>query len=113
MDAILEVIAGAIPLACLPRPLVRDAEGRVGCDVVWELPPPGTGPAGVPTTCAQAPFLHAPEAGHATMTEAGGEICLVHQLTVRYGPPTGKRKVGTTTTSPRTWWRSAAPYPSA
>jgi hypothetical protein len=87
MDAILEVIVGAIPLACLPRPLVRDAAGFVDCDVVWELPPPGTAPVGTPTRCADAPYLSEPEAGHRAMTALGGAICNVHQLAVANGAP--------------------------
>ena len=39
IDAIIEVIARQLGAVCLPRPLVRNKDGMVGCNVVWELPP--------------------------------------------------------------------------
>jgi hypothetical protein len=83
MDAVLSVLVDRLTVACLPRPLVRDAEGRVGCDVVWELPPPGTAAPGTPAECADRPYLAAPES-HAT-TADGGAVCTVRQIPVTAG----------------------------
>ena len=86
MDAIIEVIAKQLGAVCLPRALVRDSDGLVGCNVVWELPPPGTAPTGTPTQCADRPYLSSPEEGRTT-TDQDGQVCVVHQLAVVGGTP--------------------------
>jgi hypothetical protein len=84
LDQILKVIAKQLGAACLPRPLTRTADGTVGCNVVWELPPPGTAPSSTPTACHQAGFgfLLDPAKGAATTTHGGGAICRVAQMAV-------------------------------
>jgi hypothetical protein len=83
MDAIIEVIAKQLGAVCLPRELVPDSEGKVGCDVVWELPRAGTAPANSPTACSQRPYLEFVE------NDNGREVCKVVQLPVlnRMIPP--------------------------
>jgi hypothetical protein len=62
---------------CLPRPLVRKADGKVSCKVIWELPRPGEAPESSPTDCSQQPtFLSALEDGK------NGKRCEVLQLPV-------------------------------
>jgi hypothetical protein len=82
MDAIIAVIAKQLGAVCLPRSLVRDSDGLVGCNVVWELPPAGAAPSGTPTDCAQAAFLQPPESDRQATTDRGGNVCTVVQLAV-------------------------------
>lgn len=82
MDAILSVIVDNFTLACLPRPLVRDVDGLVGCDVVWELPPPGTAAPSTPVACGDRPYLATPD-DRAGIAKNGGAVCKVLQLPVR------------------------------
>ncbi|HJU38043.1 MAG TPA: hypothetical protein VJ724_00620, partial [Tahibacter sp.] len=94
MDAIINVIAKQLGAVCLPRPLVRQANGMVGCNVVWELPPPGAAPASTPTDCAQQPaFLGPVDEGRAVTNERRGNNCKVKQLpvveTASKNPPAG------------------------
>jgi hypothetical protein len=81
MDAIIDVLVEALDAVCLPRPLVRKSDGKVGCNVVWELPKPGTAPDSTPTTCA-LPYLRDVDAGRAATNERGGRNCTVEQLAV-------------------------------
>jgi hypothetical protein len=85
IDAIIAIIAKQLGAVCLPRPLVRNAEGLVGCNVVWELPAPNMAPSGTPTQCQADgwPFLLPPEAGEETMNKRGGARCRIAQLAVQ------------------------------
>ena len=47
INAIIDVIARRLGDLCLPRRLVRDADGRVPCKVFWEMPAGGDGSAAV------------------------------------------------------------------
>ncbi|MDD9947167.1 MAG: hypothetical protein OXU20_39370 [Myxococcales bacterium] len=90
VNAIIEIIAKQLGAVCLPRQLVRDSSGKVGCNVVWELPLPGAGaPVGTPTTCDQEGFLREPDQGEAVATEAGNARCVVQQLAVQGNQPEG------------------------
>jgi hypothetical protein len=82
MDAIIDVIAKQLGAVCLPRPLVRKADGFVGCNVVWELPKPGTAPEQTPVDCTGASFLGPVDPGRAPTNERGGKNCKVTQLPV-------------------------------
>ena len=82
MDAIIEVIARQLGAVCLPRPLVRRADGLVSCNVLWELPPAGMAPMGTPTECADLPYLKPVPAGAEAINAGGGANCLVRQLPV-------------------------------
>jgi len=89
IDAIVDRIATQLGASCLPRPLVRDSAGVVGCDVVWELPAPGMAPTGTPTQCAEPgfPFLLPVADGQETTTARGGKRCKVAQLAVLDAQP--------------------------
>jgi hypothetical protein len=80
IDAIIDVIANQIGDVCLPRPLVRNSDGMVECNVVWELPKEPNGEA--PTACDQHSFLLPPGAGRAKTGASGGAACRVAQLAV-------------------------------
>jgi hypothetical protein len=101
LDVIIAIIAKQLGAVCLPRSLVRNSSGTVGCNVVWELPAPGQAPTSTPVTCG-APgfdFLLPPEAGSAAATDRGGAICRVAQLAVKDDPmaPSGLAPVATVT----------------
>jgi hypothetical protein len=81
IDAIIDVISTRGGAGCLPRALGRPADGLVDCRVVWELPPPASGPAGTPTSCSDRPYLAFLDASMPT-TDAGGQICVVNQLAI-------------------------------
>lgn len=81
IDAIIDVIARNLGAVCLPRRLVRNSEGKVDCNVVWELPAPNSGVEGTPTSCDDEAFLTVPEDGR--ISAAGGRArCVVAQLPV-------------------------------
>jgi hypothetical protein len=82
MDAIIDVIAKQLGAVCLPRKLVRKADGLVGCNVVWELPKPGSAPEQTPVDCNAAPYLGPVDPGRALTNERGGKNCKVTQLPV-------------------------------
>lgn len=82
MDAIIEIIARQLGAVCLPRPLIRRADGNVPCNVVWELPPPNAAPIGAPTACNQRPFLKPVDSGRRPVNERGGVNCKVEQLPI-------------------------------
>jgi hypothetical protein len=82
MDAIINVIAKQLGAVCLPRPLTRQSSGLVGCNVVWELPPPNTAPASTPTDCVQASYLHPVDMGRSPINDRKGNNCKVDQLPV-------------------------------
>jgi hypothetical protein len=81
MDVIIDAIAAHLQSVCLPRPLVRKADGQVRCHVVWELPKPGAAPETTITRCEDAPaFLKPVGPGRAATNESGGQNCEVQQL---------------------------------
>lgn len=81
----MEHAIGAGGLACLPRPIARNADGTIDCDVYWELPAATDAREGIPSSCASAafPFLSPPPVGEPTITNAGGPRCRVTQLPVQ------------------------------
>jgi hypothetical protein len=78
MDAIIRLIGDTLGSLCVPRSLVRDARGQVGCDIVWRLPKDGAAPAGTPTRCGERDYLEFV----ATADTQGGELCRVKQLPI-------------------------------
>jgi hypothetical protein len=82
MTAIINVIASRILKSCLPRPLVRQRDGMVQCDVVWELPPTAALGSSTPTECAQRSFLAEVDSGRLPLNDRGGTNCKVTQLPV-------------------------------
>ena len=86
MDVVIETIIGHLTPVCLPRPLVRKADGLVDCQVVWELPKLGMAPDSTPTSCDQAPSYLAPVSGTRAATNTrGGQNCEVAQLPLLNG----------------------------
>jgi hypothetical protein len=82
IEHIAAAIGAQLGAQCLPRPIVRDAGGLVGCTLYWDLPPPGAASPQAPTSCESAAFLSAPSSGR-TLDARGGERCVVEQLAVR------------------------------
>ncbi|KPK17669.1 MAG: hypothetical protein AMJ62_00820, partial [Myxococcales bacterium SG8_38] len=78
LDAIVDRIAAALRQLCLPRPLNRDANGLVGCEV-REVQPDGQ-------TCASAGRGREPGP---VGEEDGREVCRVTQLSSATGVPDG------------------------
>ncbi len=84
MDAIIRLISDRLNSLCVPRKLIRNAQGLVGCDIVWELPVDGTAPAGTPTRCEERPYLETIplEQGGKTSASGYGTRCRVRQLAI-------------------------------
>jgi hypothetical protein len=81
LNAIVDRIAAALRQLCLPRPLNRNSQGLVGCEV-REVQPEGA-------TCANAGRGREPEA---VSNEDGREVCRVTQLPTKatdVDPPVG------------------------
>ena len=64
----------------MPRPLVRQSDGLVPCNVVWELPKVAIPGSGTPTACDQVSYLSL-AAGNKT-SASGGAVCEVRQLPI-------------------------------
>jgi hypothetical protein len=77
------VIARQLGSVCLPRPLPKALDGRVSCQLTWELPV--TGNAQTLTSCDQAPTFLLPDPER-PFAQDGGQRCIVRQLAVS-GPP--------------------------
>jgi hypothetical protein len=75
MDGIIELTQARTTLACLPVELRRASNGKVECEVIWELPK-GDG------DCAVQPFLHNVGSPRPKLNERGGRTCKVTQLPV-------------------------------
>ena len=82
MDAIIRAITDRIPSVCLPRPLIRNAENVVPCNMIWELPPAESASSGAPTACDSVDYLEPVDANRAAKNERGGVNCKVRQLPV-------------------------------
>ena len=82
IDAIAERIGSNLGGECLAAPLTRNADDLVACDVIWELPAPGTAANYVPTQCEDRGFLLPLDAGAMQRTADGGARCRVPQLQV-------------------------------
>ena len=85
MDATIAVMSKQMGAQCLPRRLVRGADGLVDCDVFWDLPEPALAPITTPTTCGQPgwEFLLDPGPDHPKPSGTGREVCKVAQLAVK------------------------------
>jgi hypothetical protein len=74
MNSIIEAISKQLGGVCLPRKLVRNASGKVNCDIIWEMPPG--------QNCSAFPFLTPPPAEKPQETDEGRAICVVNQVAV-------------------------------
>ena len=81
MKALIDLIGSRLESVCLPRKFVRDAQGLVGCDVIWTLPSAANAaaPAATPRSCDQLPFAERV----AGASDDGGERCRVRQLPIK------------------------------
>jgi len=82
MGAIIDIIAKQLGEVCLPRPLIRQANGLVPCNVVWELPTTKPNNAPTPLSCDELSFLGPVDEGRAATNEAGGVNCKVKQIPI-------------------------------
>jgi hypothetical protein len=82
MSAIINIIAKQLGEVCLPRPLTRQSNGLVPCNVVWELPAQAPVGAPTPTRCDQLPFLGPVDEGRSPTNASGGANCKVKQIEV-------------------------------
>jgi hypothetical protein len=73
-EAIVERVASLLAAPCLERPFLRGTDGKIGCEVLWELP---SSSATTPTACSELPLLERVGTG-----DAGGELCRVPQLAI-------------------------------
>ena len=95
MDAITDLLAPKSGETCLPNQLTRQHDGRVPCELTWELPKAAIPGSSTPTTCDSLPFLKPVADGRAATHAAGGNNCKVTQLAVDDGdivdraPPSG------------------------
>jgi hypothetical protein len=82
INQIIKLIAKQLGAVCLPRPLVRNSDGLVGCNVVWELPAPNdmAAPNTTPRQCSDKPFLITPDMDRDHVSDSGGAVCTVAQL---------------------------------
>jgi hypothetical protein len=74
---VAEILVDRAPL-CSPSPLVRAPDGRVACNLYWDLPPPALAPEGTPTRCSERPYLVA----DGKPSRPGGQRCRMQQLAI-------------------------------
>lgn len=80
INSLIDRIRSQLGVPCLPRPIPRDSEGNIGCQVLWELP---RNASNGPTSCDDLPFLTDLGLG------ARGPVCKVDQLAVSDGSVDG------------------------
>jgi hypothetical protein len=82
VDQIIDIIARQLGSVCLPRKLVANSEGKVNCDIIWELPLPHLAMPGT-RSCAERPeLLDFPANGRPQMSTEGRQLCVVKQVPV-------------------------------
>lgn len=89
MTLIARSIGRQLAEQCLPRALTRGGDGKVACDVVWELPAPGASAGTTPVACDASLSLTAARAPRAVTNAAGGVNCVLPQLAAHGAVPTG------------------------
>lgn len=82
LTPILDTMAPHFSGDCLPKPLARQANGKVACDLIWQLPATAAAGSPTPTRCDQLPFLEQAGGARAAKNERGGQNCLLKQLGV-------------------------------
>jgi hypothetical protein len=98
MDAIIALITDRLKGVCLSRPLVRNHEGAVACEVVWELPAASEGFTEAPRSCAERPYLAPVDQDTIEPSKPGRTLCQVRQLPVR------ERNVVANAAAPEGWY---------
>jgi hypothetical protein len=81
LEEIIRAISDALGAVCLHRKIPPTAEGVVNCEMVWELPTTKDNPSTI-THCSEAAYLTPPDDGWPLIGPRGGEVCVVHQLSV-------------------------------
>lgn len=76
-EAIVERVASLLAAPCLTSPFARGIDGKIGCEVLWELPSASAATATTPAACSELPLLE-----HVGTGEGGGQLCRVPQLAV-------------------------------
>lgn len=93
-DAIIVLIASHLHQPCLARAIKRQPDGKIPCDVVWELPPVVPSGSATPTECSELSFLSPVDADSISSDANGSVSCTVAQLAAtntRSGmPPAGE-----------------------
>jgi hypothetical protein len=79
IDAIINAISAQLGGVCMPRTLIRDANGVVNCDVVWEMPVGKE--CNDPAYSKYGRYLSKPTQGPA-VNDKGQALCKVHQIAV-------------------------------
>jgi hypothetical protein len=75
MDGIIQLTQSRTKLDCLQRELKRNSNGKVDCEVIWELPNDGS-------DCSRQPFLANATSPRPKINDRGGRTCKVTQLPV-------------------------------
>jgi hypothetical protein len=84
LQPIVQRISESLTVGCLPQTFERDGDGRVACDVIWELPAPGT-PGASLGLCEERSYLAVPEARELRTSVDGRTRCILNQLAVSEG----------------------------
>lgn len=84
LSPVAERVSRALTVGCLAEDFARDNEGRVACDVVWELPPAGALNASL-LLCDERSFLRAPDNRDERVSADGRIRCLMNQVPVMAG----------------------------
>ncbi|HKP61144.1 MAG TPA: hypothetical protein VJV78_30645 [Polyangiales bacterium] len=75
LDAVIDLTSTRTKLQCLPRELRRGSNGKIDCELLWELPKDGS-------SCKDLPFLSAVSSPRAKTNDRGGPTCKVAQLAI-------------------------------
>jgi hypothetical protein len=76
-------IGAQLGTGCVARAPERGSDGKVACDLIWELPTAGQAPESTATSCSELDFAQA--AG--TSNTRGGKLCKIDQVAVSDGKP--------------------------
>lgn len=82
MEPILDNMAAHFGGDCLEKRLKRGQDGKVACDVIWQLPVRSKAGSAGPTKCNQASFLRAVSGSRPATRPDGGKNCLIEQVAV-------------------------------
>jgi hypothetical protein len=79
LQPIVERISASLTVGCLEQAFSRDSNGKAPCDVVWELPAPGTPNASL-QLCEERSFLSTPDNRDLRTAADGRTRCIVSQV---------------------------------
>jgi hypothetical protein len=84
MKPIVDRISASLTVGCLPIAFKRDAQGKIACDVIWELPVSAGGTGSI-ELCSDRSFLKTPVDPAQRVTADGRKRCIVNQVPVDTG----------------------------